>query len=211
VTPADHKLQITNHKSSLVLASSSPRRAEILTSLGIPFIVDASSVDETPREGETAYDTAVRLAEEKALEVLRRHPERWALGADTLVVLDETALGKPRDEEDARRMLRLLSGQEHRVVTGVALAREGRAPRKLMEESYVQMAALSPEEIGWYVATGEPMDKAGAYAVQGLGSRFIEGVRGSYTNVMGLPARGVYRLMREAGDPALALLALSCS
>ena len=195
----------------IVLASSSPRRAEILTTLGIPFIVDVSSVDETPREGETAQDTAARLAEEKALEVSLRHREHWALGADTLVILDGAALGKPRDDEDARRMLRLLSGREHRVVTGVALAREGRSPQKIIEKSHVRMAPLTPDEIRWYVATGEPMDKAGAYAVQGLGSRFIEGIRGSYTNVMGLPARGVYRLMREAGDPALALLALSCS
>jgi septum formation protein len=168
-------------------------------------------VDETPRDGETAQDTAARLAEEKAVEVSRRHRERWALGADTLVILDGVALGKPRNEEDARQMLRLLAGREHRVVTGVALAREGRVLRKTMEESFVQMAALTLDEIRWYVATSEPMDKAGAYAVQGLGSRFIEGIRGSYTNVMGLPARGVYRLMREAEDPALALLALSCS
>src|SRR5262249_3610994 len=167
--------------------------------------------ENAPGRGETANAPPPRLAEARALDVSRRHRERWALGADTLVILDGATLAKPRDEEDARRMLRLLSGREHRVVTGVALAREGRSPQKLMEESYVQMAALTPEEIRWYVATGEPMDKAGAYAVQGLGSRFIEGVRGSYTNVMELPARVVYRLMREAGDPALALLALSCS
>jgi septum formation protein len=197
--------------SLLVLASSSPRRAEILASLRIPFIVDPSSVDETPLDGENAQDTAGRLAEEKALEVARRHPGRWVLGADTLVILDGAALGKPRDDEDACRMLGLLSGKEHRVVTGVALAREERAQGRLLEESHVAMAALTTEEIRWYVATGEPRDKAGAYAVQGLGSRFIKGVRGSYTNVMGLPARGVYRLMREAGDPALALLALSSS
>src|SRR5215470_6318962 len=197
--------------SLVVLASSSPRRAEILTSLRIPFIVDPSSVDETPRDGEMAHDTAGRLAAEKALEVARRHPGRWVLGADTLVILDGAALGKPRDDEDARRMLAFLSGREHRVVTGVALARDRRAQGTLLEESQVAMASLTPEEIRWYVSTGEPRDKAGAYAVQGLGSRFIQGVRGSYTNVMGLPARGVYRLMREAGDPALALLALSSS
>jgi septum formation protein len=132
------------------------------------------------------------------------------LGADTLVVLGDATLGKPRDKEDARRMLRLLSGREHRVVTGVALRRGTGAVRSLSEESLVELAPLSPEEITWYVETGEPLDKAGAYAVQGLGSRFIEAVRGSYTNVMGLPARAVYRLMREAEDPDLALLALSC-
>jgi nucleoside triphosphate pyrophosphatase len=210
VAEESHSSLITHH-SSLVLASSSPRRAEILKSLGIPFIVDPSSVDETPHDGETAPETASRLAEEKALEVAGRHDGRWVLGADTLVILDGAALGKPRDDEDARRMLGLLSGREHRVVTGVALACQGRTPRRFVEESRVAMATLTDEEIRWYVATGEPRDKAGAYAVQGLGSRFIEGVRGSYTNVMGLPARAVYRLMREAGDPALALLALSSS
>ena len=194
----------------IVLASASPRRAEILAALGIPFVVDAAEVDETLRQGESAPDAAARLSQEKAARVALRHPDRWVLGADTLVVLEDATLGKPRDKEDARRMLRLLSGREHRVVTGVALRRGTGAVRSLSEESRVEIAPLSPEEIAWYVETGEPLDKAGAYAVQGLGSRFIEAVRGSYTNVMGLPARAVYRLMREAEDPDLALLALSC-
>jgi septum formation protein len=194
----------------IVLASASPRRAEILAALGIPFVVDAAEVDETLRPGESAPDAAARLSQEKAGRVALRHPDRWVLGADTLVVLGDATLGKPRDKEDARRMLRLLSGREHRVVTGVALRRGSGAVRSLSEESRVEIAPLSPEEIAWYVETGEPLDKAGAYAVQGLGSRFIEAVRGSYTNVMGLPARAVYRLMREAEDPDLALLALSC-
>jgi septum formation protein len=197
--------------SLIVLASTSPRRAEILAALGIPFVVDAASIDERLRDGESAQSAAARLAEEKASQVAQRHPDGWVLGADTLVVLDGATLGKPHDGEDARRMLRLLSGREHQVVTGVALRREERPPRRILEESRVRIAPLSPAEIEWYVATGEPLDKAGAYAVQGLGSRFIEAVQGSYTNVMGLPARGVYRLMREAEDPALALLALSCS
>ena|SRR5215471_1495904 len=196
--------------SFIILASSSPRRAEILTSLGIPFEVESADIDETLRSGEHAARAASRLAEAKARRIAPRHPKRWILGADTLVVLDETILGKPRDAEDALRMLRLLSGREHLVVTGVALLREDAPPRILLEESRVRISPLSAEELSWYVDTREPMDKAGAYAVQGLGSRFIEGIRGSYTNVMGLPARAVYRLMREAGDPSLALLALSC-
>jgi septum formation protein len=208
--PVDsHSSPVTRH-SSLILASSSPRRAEILSALGIPFEIQAADVDETLRSGEDAARAASRLAEAKARTIGLRHPGRWILGADTLVVLDQAILGKPRDAEDAGRMLRLLSGREHRVVTGVALLRHDSPSRVLLEESRVRIAPLTGEEVSWYVDTREPMDKAGAYAVQGLGSRFIEEIRGSYTNVMGLPARTVYRLMREAGDPSLALLALSC-
>ena len=204
-----HSSLVTDH-SSLILASSSPRRFEILSALGIPFEVEAADVDETLRPGEEAARAAARLAEAKARAIAARHPDRWILGADTLVVLGQETLGKPRDAEDAGRMLRLLAGREHRVVTGVALLREDAPARVLLEESRVRMAPITAEEVSWYVETGEPMDKAGAYAVQGLGSRFIEEIRGSYTNVMGLPARAVYRLMREAGDPSLARLALSC-
>jgi len=209
VSRPDHKSQIPNHKSPLVLASASPRRAEILRTLGIPFLVDPASIREKVRTGETAAEAAERLAIEKAADVAARHPDFWTLAADTLVVLDREILGKPSSDEDAGRMLRLLSGRRHRVVTGVRL-RRGESPGSgLVEESHVVIAPLSEKEIAWYVATGEPQDKAGAYAVQGLGARFIEAVEGSYTNVMGLPARGVYRLMRDAGDSALDLLALS--
>jgi septum formation protein len=150
-----------------------------------------------------------RLAAEKAAEVVRRRPNRWVLAADTLVLLDGQALGKPTDPDDAARLLSLLAGREHRVVTAVRLRRGTDPGREAAEESRVRMSPMSGEEIGWYVSTREPMDKAGAYAVQGLGARFIEAVAGSYTNVMGLPARAVYRLMREAPDPALARLALA--
>lgn len=194
----------------IVLASSSPRRAEILRSLGIPFRVDPANVEEDLLEGETAEQAAARLADAKAAEIAPRHPDSWVLAADTLVVVGEEILGKPRDGEDARRMLRQLSGRRHRVLTGVRLRRGSDPGDGLVEESRVSLAPLSAEEIAWYVATGEPRDKAGAYAVQGLGARFIERVEGSYTNVMGLPARGVYRLMRDGPDRALALLALSC-
>ena len=193
----------------LILASGSPRRAEILTTLGIPFEVDASRIAEEIRLGESGEQAAARLAAEKAAEVASRRPGRWVLAADTLVLLDGDTLGKPTDERDAARMLRRLAGCEHRVVTAVALQRDGDPPRGIVVQSRVSMAPMTEEEIFWYVGTREPMDKAGAYAVQGLGARFIERVSGSFTNVMGLPARSVYRLMREAPDPALARLALA--
>ena len=125
------------------------------------------------------------------------------------MLLDGGILGKPADAEDAGRMLSRLAGREHRVVTAVRLRVGPDAGHEVIEQSRVRMSPMTPEEIGWYVRTGEPLDKAGAYAVQGLGARFIEGVVGSFTNVMGLPARGVYRLLREARDPALARLALA--
>jgi septum formation protein len=193
----------------LVLASGSPRRAEILTALGIPFEIDVPGLEESLLPGESGERAVSRLAAEKAAEVVRRRPDHWVLAADTLVLLDGQALGKPSDPEDAARLLSLLAGREHRVVTAVRLRRGTDPGREAAEESRVRMSPMSGEEIGWYVSTREPMDKAGAYAVQGLGARFIEAVAGSYTNVMGLPARAVYRLMREARDPALARLALS--
>ena len=131
------------------------------------------------------------------------------LAADTLVFLDGEVLGKPRDDAEAARMLRRLAGREHRVVTAAAPGRGDAPGTGLAEFSRVRFAPMDEEEIAWYVATGEPHDKAGAYGVQGLGARFIEGIDGSFTNVMGLPARAVYRLLRGAPDPALASLALS--
>lgn len=200
---------IDNPSIPLVLASSSPRRAEILTSLGIPYVVDPADVPEEIRPGESARDAVSRLAADKAAHVAARHPDSWVLAADTLVLVGETILGKPRDDLDARRMLGLLAGREHRVVTAVRVKRGADAGRERIETSEVRIAPMSPEEILWYVATGEPRDKAGAYAVQGLGSRFIESVSGSYSNVMGLPARSVYLLLKESGDASLAPLALS--
>jgi septum formation protein len=191
----------------LILASSSPRRSEILTSLGIPFRAVPSSVDEALRPGESAEAAAARLAGEKAAEVSARHPSDWVLAADTLVFFaDGRILGKPRDDAEAAQMLRQLSGREHQVVTAVRLRRGTDAGQEDVAVSGVRIAALAEEEIAWYVATGEPRDKAGAYAVQGLGARFIESISGSYTNVMGLPARTVYRLLRDARDPALSVL-----
>ena len=193
----------------LVLASASPRRAEILRSLGIPFEVRPVDVGEAPRPGETAEAAATRLAAEKAAFAARERPEAWILAADTLVFLDGEILGKPRDDGDAAEMLRRLGGREHGVVTAVNLRRGSDPGRGVAEVSRVRFGPLDEAEIAWYVATGEPRDKAGAYGVQGLGARFIEEIRGSFTNVMGLPARSVYRLLRASPDPALALLALS--
>ena len=195
----------------LILASSSPRRAEILSALGIPFEAAPADIAEILAPGETGPDAAIRFAREKAAAAAVRHPGDWILAADTLVLVDDAVLGKPAGDADARDMLRRLSGREHRVVTAVHL-RKGASPGKgEIEESRVRIAPLTEEEIRWYVATGEPRDKAGAYAVQGLGARFVESVDGSFSNVMGLPARTVYRLLREAPDPDLARLALASS
>jgi septum formation protein len=194
----------------LILASSSPRRAQILTELGIPFEVDPADVDETLRSGEAPDAAAARLAAAKAASVAARRPGDWILAADTLVFLEGAILGKPQDDREAAEMLRRLSGREHRVVTGVRLRRGTSEGAGTISWSTVRFAPMSAAEIAWYVGTGEPRDKAGAYGVQGLGARFIDGIVGSYTNVMGLPARDVYRLTREAGSlPALVPLAPS--
>jgi septum formation protein len=195
----------------LILASASPRRAEILRSLGIPFRVLATDIREEPLPGETAEAAATRLAAEKASSAAAREPTAWIVAADTLVFLEGAILGKPRDDEEAAQMLRRLAGREHGVATAVRLTRSGVRGKGLCEVSRVRFAPMSEEEIRWYVATGEPRDKAGAYGVQGLGARFIEEIHGSFTNVMGLPARAVYVLLRDAPDPSLALLALSCA
>jgi septum formation protein len=195
-------------RARLVLASSSPRRAEILTTLGIPFVADPADVDEEVRPGESGEAAASRLASEKAALVASRRPESWVLAADTLVLLDGGILGKPGDDAEAAGMLQRLAGRDHRVVTAVRLRRGAGPGVEDVVLSAVRISPMTAEEIRWYVATREPRDKAGAYAVQGLGARFIESVSGSYTNVMGLPARAVYRLLRESGDPSIAGLAL---
>ena len=205
----NHKSQIANRKPQLILASVSPRRAEILKSLGIPFRVSAPDVSEEMLPGETAESAARRLAREKAEVASTRHPDAWVLAADTLVFLDGATLGKPRDDGEAAAMLHRLAGREHGVVTSVHLRRGADAGRGIAETSRVRFAPMTEQEILWYVATGEPRDKAGAYGVQGLGARFIAEIHGSFTNVMGLPARAVYELLRSAPDPALGLLALS--
>jgi septum formation protein len=175
----------------LVLASQSPRRSEILRQAGISFTVRAVPVDETPIPGERPEDYVQRLAEAKARAV-ESAPDEVVLGADTTVVIDGEMLGKPADEADARRMLEKLEGRRHHVVTGICLKRGDEAERD-WAETQVWFAAMSAAEVEEYVASGEPMDKAGAYAIQGLASKFVEKIEGCYFNVMGLPLSLVYR------------------
>lgn len=185
-------------RPALVLASSSPRRSELLRSLGLEFTVRPVDLDETPAAGEEPREYVLRLAREKA--AARVEPGEVVLAADTAVVLDGDLLGKPADAADAERMLGLLAGREHTVLTGVAVhAPGGGGKRAAVEVTRVEMAPLTESEIRWYVATGEPMDKAGAYAVQGLGALLVAAVFGSYTNVVGLPLPMVRRLFAELG------------
>ena len=179
----------------LVLASQSPRRAEILRQAGIPFVVRAAPVDESPLDGETPQDYVRRLAEWKALAVPAA-PDETVLGADTTVVIDGQMLGKPADAADARRMLELLAGRRHEVMTGICLKRGAGMVRDCATTS-VWFAPMRAREIEAYVASGEPMDKAGAYAIQGLASKFIERLEGCYFNVVGLPVALVYRRIGE--------------
>jgi septum formation protein len=183
----------------LLLASSSPRRAEILRAVGWEFEALATNIDETLSPGEDAESAVERLALEKAAAAAKRSPSMLVLGADTTVVVDSEILGKPQDERDARRMLRLLSGRWHDVLTGVALIRrEGNSCRVVAhEKTRVLFGPMSDAEIDWYVKSGEPMDKAGAYAVQGRAALFIEEIGGDYWNVVGLPVRLVYKLAGE--------------
>jgi len=188
----------------LVLASASPRRAELLRAAGFDFDVLPAEVDETMDVEETPDGYVRRVAQLKAQTVARRAPDRAVLGADTIVVVDHEILGKPADAEDARRMLRRLSGREHVVMTAVCLvnpaAREGASKRLELRvvRTTVEFSPLSGAEIDWYIASGEPMDKAGAYAVQGLAARFVARVDGSYSNIVGLPVAVVYDLCRGA-------------
>lgn len=185
----------------LVLASASPRRQELLRAAGISFLVQPADVDETPLPGEQARDCAERLAQQKALHIWKSRTHDLVLGADTVVVVDGTILGKPVDADDAARMLRLLSGKTHQVVTGVCLVRRGSTTkseaRTASETTSVTMSEISDQEISDYVASGEPMDKAGAYAIQGIASRWIPRIEGDYSNVVGLPVALVYRMLRK--------------
>jgi septum formation protein len=179
----------------LILASASPRRAELLRNAGIAFTVVPAHVPEEPSPGESPIAYAQRLARDKALAVLARHPADTVLGADTVVVVDEHLLEKPIDAADAARMLRLLSGRTHEVITGVCVAHSG-FQRIEAEVTEVSFAPLSDSEIADYVGSGEPMDKAGAYAIQGIASRWAKRIAGCYFNVVGLPVPRVYRLLR---------------
>jgi septum formation protein len=180
----------------LVLASQSPRRAEILRQAGIPFVVRPADVDETPLAGETPEEYVRRLAEKKALAVVAA-PEETILGADTTVVVAGQMLGKPADAADAARMLAALSGNCHEVLTGICLRRAGVVIVDCAA-TRVWFTRMTSREIEDYVASGEPLDKAGGYAIQGLASKFIERVEGCYFNVVGLPVALVYRHLARA-------------
>jgi septum formation protein len=206
----------------LVLASASPRRADLLRAAGFTFEVAPVDLDERLHAGEAAEAYVARLAEAKATAAAAAlhaglKPRATSevgpgfspagdvvvLGADTTVVVRGEVLGKPADAADAERMLRLLSGRTHEVLTGICLLK-GQRRLVHVEPTRVRVAPLSDAEIAWYVATGEPMDKAGGYAVQGLAARFIDGLEGSYSNVVGLPVEVVYNLLKELGCDILA-------
>lgn len=180
----------------LVLASSSPRRQELLRNAGIAFEVQPANIAEDPLPNEPPQACAERLAREKALAIAHLRPNDAILGADTVVVIDHQNLGKPIDASDAARMLRLLSGRTHRVITGVCLISNGEVT-VASESTSVEMSEIAEQEIADYIATGEPMDKAGAYAIQGIASRWIPRIEGDYSNVVGLPIARVYRMLRE--------------
>jgi septum formation protein len=180
----------------LILASASPRRAELLRNAGISVTVEPAHIPEKPKANESPMEYAQRLAHDKAQAIFSTCPDSLVLGADTVVVIDEHLLEKPRDEADAARMLRLLSGRTHQVITGVCLVAPGHEQTGA-EVTEVRFSALSDEEIDTYIATREPMDKAGAYAIQGIASRWVERIDGCYFNVVGLPVPRVYRMLNK--------------
>ena len=183
----------------LILASQSPRRAELLRAVGWSFETVPADIDETRRDNEAAIDYVKRLAIEKAETVAARLSSGLILAADTTVVVDEHVLGQPVDDEDARRMLKLLNGRWHEVLTGVALMRAGRSDDAVSdyESTRVKFSQMSDDEIDWYVSTGEPRGKAGAYGIQGRASILIEEIQGDYFNIVGLPLRLVYEMARK--------------
>ncbi len=206
----------------LILASASPRRQELLRAAAIPFIVEPTDIPEVPEAGEAPRDFTQRLARAKARVIAARHPHDYVLGADTTVVGGGEILNKPESDDDARRMLRLLSGRSHQVITGVCLVvpvptegqeasgeTESPRTRKLQRETLcehvrsetttVTFSSLTAADIDFYVSTREPMDKAGAYAIQGIASRWITRIDGDYSNVVGLPVALVYRMLKEHG------------
>jgi len=182
----------------VVLASGSPRRHQLLNLIGIKHEVNPANIDETMRPREAPRRHAERLAREKAAIIAVRDPDLITIGADTVVVINRKVLGKPADTSDAARMLAMLSGREHTVITAVAVAR-GKKLRSAIEEVQVKFRRLRDDEIEAYIATGEPMDKAGAYGIQGFGATIVERIDGDYFAVMGLPLARLVGLMRDVG------------
>lgn len=184
----------------LILASSSPRRRDLLSSLGLEFEIVPAEIKEIPSPHEAAEAFTVRVAEKKALVVGKQYPNAWVVGADTVVVIEGEILGKPRDNADAKRMLQRLANREHVVITGYCLVKAAEGKRLGgTEQTRVKIDALGEREIDWYINTGEPLDKAGAYAIQGKGAFMVEWIEGSYTNVVGLPLCQLIRLFNDAG------------
>ena len=187
----------------LILASGSPRRAELLEKMGLTFQVEPSNTDEVLEPGLTPQQEVVHLSLGKAKAVAANHPEEAVvLSADTVVELDGKILGKPHSREEAVKMLRALSGRSHRVLTGVTILGP-KGTQTHCEETEVYFRPMEDREIQWYVETGEPMDKAGAYGIQGCAAMFIEKISGDYYNVMGLPVCQVGLMLRQAGIPVL--------
>jgi septum formation protein len=186
-----------------ILASASPRRRELLASIGLSFDVLPSAIPEVRAAGESPEEYVARLSREKANALGEQNPSRWVIAADTTVLMDDQLLEKPLDGADAARMLGAIAGRTHTVYTGVTLLNVERAYHDTrVAESEVRMLSLTDSDIDWYVATGEPLDKAGAYAAQGIGGMFIDSIHGSYTNVVGLPLALLFQMLRKAGlDP----------
>jgi septum formation protein len=186
-------------ESPLILASESPRRRELLGQAGIPFRVFPGNVDENCLSGSPSH-IAQTLAEKKALSVSASFPGQWILGADTIVVLDDHILGKPVDKEDARSMLKILSGKDHEVITGFSIiGPSGKIACTDHESTRVSIKPLSDREIDFYIATGEPFGKAGSYAIQGIGSFMVDRIKGDYSNVVGLPLCALIKRLLEVG------------
>jgi septum formation protein len=187
-------------ETKIILASSSPRRADLLETIGVSFELAPSQIHERPHTDEAPADYIIRLARAKVIDVARKHEAGLVIGADTIVVLDGKILGKPQDDEDAERMLRQLSGRWHAVMTGVALL-DVATRREVADydKTLVRFAQLTDREVEWYIKTGEPMDKAGAYGIQARGAMFVDEIAGNYHNVVGLPIPLVYRLAKRLG------------
>jgi len=187
-------------KNRLILASESPRRSEMLKQMGFDFDVIPSRVEERPVPRETPQDHVIRLAEAKAADVGKQYPDRWIIAADTVVAINGSILGKPREAGEAIEMLSLLSGREHAVLTGFSVRHfeKGKTGHQAVRTS-VRIKTLLPAEMKWYVRTGEPFDKAGGYAIQGLAAAFVERIEGSYSGVVGLPLFETARLLQDSG------------
>ncbi len=187
-------------ENRLILASKSPRRYDLLRQVGLDFDVIPSRIEESFVKAESSKKHVLRLAEAKALDVGRQYPDRWVIAADTVVYIDHSILGKPKNQEEAMKMLRRLSGKEHCVLTGFSVRHleKGKGDRGVVKTA-VKVKKLTPDETEWYIRTGEPFDKAGGYAIQGIGSFMIESIRGSYTNVVGLPLCELIEVLNRLG------------